>query len=50
MGIAEKDILYQEIDTFYIYCGMFFLSFAQYGHDLHETTSRNFIAHGMSCI
>jgi hypothetical protein len=50
MDNTEKVTLYEAIDTFRVFCGMVLLSFAQYGHDQRETTSRNFVARGMSCL
>ncbi len=46
----NEDTLYQAIDTFRVLCGMVLLSFAHYGRDLRETTARNFVARGMSCL
>lgn len=46
----DADALYQAIDTLRVYCGVLLLSFAHYGRSLRETTARNFVARGMSCL
>ena len=46
----DIDALYQAIDTLRVYCGVVLLSFAHHGRGLRETTARNFIARGMSCL
>jgi hypothetical protein len=46
----DSDVLYQAIDTFRVYCGLILLSFSHYGRGLRETTARNFVARGMSCL
>lgn len=46
----DADVLFQAIDTLRVYCGLILLSFSHYGNSLRETTARNFVARGMSCL